>query len=47
LLPSLDSLWLNLKTFQFSGASPVGADKTVVLGDPFQFNKEHIDLFDF
>jgi rhamnose transport system permease protein len=29
------------------GEYTVGADKTVVLGDPFKFNKENIDQFDF
>ena len=29
------------------GEKTVGADKTVLLGDPFQFNKENIDQFDF
>jgi hypothetical protein len=46
LLPSLDNLWLNCKNVSIQWRLVV-ADKTVVLGDPFQFNKEHIDLFDF
>jgi rhamnose transport system substrate-binding protein len=29
------------------GEYTVGPDKTVVLGDPFKFNKENIDQFDF
>jgi rhamnose transport system substrate-binding protein len=29
------------------GEYTVGADKSVVLGDPFKFNKENIDQFDF
>jgi rhamnose transport system substrate-binding protein len=29
------------------GEYTVGADKTVVLGDPFKFNKDNIDQFDF
>jgi rhamnose transport system substrate-binding protein len=29
------------------GEFTVGPDKTVVLGDPFKFNKENIDQFDF
>ena len=43
-----------VKTFQFSkfkagnlGEYTVGADKTVVLGDPFKFNKDNIDQFKF
>lgn len=29
------------------GEKTVGADKTVLLGDPFKFNKDNIDQFDF
>jgi rhamnose transport system substrate-binding protein len=29
------------------GEYTVGADNTVVLGDPFKFNQDNIDQFDF
>ena len=29
------------------GEYTVDADKSVVLGDPFKFNKDNIDQFDF